>query len=214
MGPGRPENVRRTIVTRASCLAVGAVMCWVMPVSAEAHCARVYFIVTGDTKNTEERKVTGWSNIRLSDTGQQQARAAGRSLPASFDAIYTSTLTRAMETAQLASGRFSMMTLPDLRPRNVGPFAGAHIDDGEFARRKSIPDDNLGGGETLSEYQARLQRAVMAMCADHPAGEVLLVVHQSTAADILAVLAGARAHQIRIPLPGEVAVVQALDDED
>ncbi len=205
----------RAIAKRALCLGVGALMCWAMPAAAAADVEpfRVYLAVSGDTDATEQDRVAGWSDVRLSDAGRRQARALAALLPPTLDAIYTSSLSRAMETAQLASGRFSLISLPDLRPRNVGSFAGTRVDDPEFVRRRSRPHDSLDGGETLSDYRVRLSRAVMEIRGSLRAGSVLLVVHRSTAIDVISVLADGAAQQIVVPSPGDVAVIDVVGSE-
>jgi broad specificity phosphatase PhoE len=200
-----------SIATRAVLISAAALVGWTIPAGAAVlEPVRVYVAVSGDTEATEQGKLAGWSDARLNDAGRRQAQAVARLLPSTIDAIYTSSLSRAIETAQLASGRFSMTSLPDLRPRNIGPFVGTLADDREFARRKSRSDDSLDGGETLSEYQARLRRAVMEMRNSLPAGNVLLIVHRSAAADVMSVLTGDAAVEIKVPSPGDVAVIDLV----
>jgi len=209
-----------SIATRAVFISAAALVGWAIPAAAaEVEPVRVYVAVSGDTEATEQGRLAGWSDARLNDAGRRQAQAVAGLLPSTIDAIYTSSLSRAIETAQLASGRFSMMSLSDLRPRNIGPFVGTLADDREFVRRKSRSDDSLDGGETLSDYQTRLRRAVMEMRDSLPAGSVLLIVHRSTAAEVMSVLAGDAAVEIKVPSPGDVAVIDlvsasGLPDED
>ena len=200
----------QAIGTTALYFGVAALIGWTMPAAADAGPVLVYIAVSGDTEATEQGWLAGWSNVRLSDAGRRQAEAIAGLLPPTLAAIYTSSLSRAMETAQLASGRFSLITLPDLRPRNVGPFVGTRKDDREFVTRKSRAADNLDGGESLEEYQARLRRATIEIRDSLPAGNVLLVVHRSTATEVLRILAGAAAVETRVPSPGEVAVIDSV----
>lgn len=191
------------------CIGFVALFGRVMP-AAELGPVRLYVAISGETEATEQRRLTGWSDVRLSSSGRQRARALASLLPPTLDDIYTSSLTRAMETAQLASGRFSVTALPDLRPRNIGPFVGASIDDRAFTRRRSLANDNLDGGETLPEYRARLYRAVMEIRDNARSGNILLIVHQSTAADVLNLFADVAGGPIKVPLPGEVIVVEVV----
>lgn len=197
----------QAIAAGALYLGVGALIGWVMPPATDVGPLRVYVAVSGDSEATEQGWLAGWSDVRLTDAGRRQAQAVAGLLPPTLDAIYTSSLSRSIETAQLASARFSLIALPDLRPRNIGPFVGTRVNDSEFVRRQSRANDNLEGGETLSEYRARLQRAVMAIRDSRRAGNILLVVHRSTAADVISILAGAGGDQVMVPSPGDVAVI-------
>jgi broad specificity phosphatase PhoE len=200
----------QAIATRAFYVGVAALIGLAMPAATDVGPFRVYVVVSGDTEATEQDRVAGWSDVRLSDAGRRQAQAVAGLLPPTLDAIYTSSLSRAIETAQLASARFSLSALPDLRPRNIGPFAGTRVNDREFVRRQSLANDNLDGGETLSEYRARLQRAVMEIRDSRRAGNVLLVVHRSTAAEVMSVLVGAAGDRVKVPSPGDVAVIDVV----
>jgi len=82
--------------------------------------------------NRENRLLTGWTDVDLSDTGVAEARAAGRVLKASgyaFDLAFTSVLKRAIRTLWITLDGLDQMWLPveknwRLNERHYGRSAG------------------------------------------------------------------------------------------
>ena len=178
--------------------------------AAEPETLRVYVAVSASTDAAEAGILSGWSDAPLNESGRQQARAMVALLPSELAGVYTSSLSRAIETAQLATGRFTLTSVPDLRPRNIGPFVGTAFDDALFVGRKMRPDDDLGGAETLTEYRSRLRKAVAAIRERQHTGTILLVVHRSTFADIVAALAGTEIQAV--PRAGDLFVTRLQSD--
>ena len=66
---------------------------------------QIYFLRHGQTDNNREGRMQGRVDIPLNETGRAQARCAARRLKSiSFDAVYSSPLGRAVETAQIVTG--------------------------------------------------------------------------------------------------------------
>jgi len=180
--------------------------------AAERETLRAYVAVSASTDAVEAGTLSGWSDVPLNESGRQQARDMAALLPSDLTAIYTSSLSRAMETAQLATGRFTLTSIPDLRPRNVGPFVGTAVDDPVFLRRKMRQDDDLGGAETLAQYRTRLQNAVAEIRERHRTGSILLVVHGSTVPEVVAALVGTEIAIDIVPRPGDLFVARPHAD--
>jgi broad specificity phosphatase PhoE len=176
--------------------------------------------VAASTDAADAGVLAGWSDAPLNASGRQQARDIARRVPSDLAAVYTSSLSRAIETAQIATdlpsppstGRFSITSMPELRPRNVGPFVGAPVDDPVFLRRRSRPDDDLGGAETLSQYRTRLASAVATIRERHQSGAILVVAHASTVNEVLAALMGSEVRMEIKPRPGDVFVTGLQND--
>ena len=113
---------------------------------------------------------TGWKDPDLTATGVEEAKAAGRRLKArglAFDLAFTSALTRAQHTLDLALGELGQTGLPitrdqALNERDYGDLSGLNKDDararwGEeqvhlWRRSYDVPPP---GGESLKDTVAR-----------------------------------------------------------
>ncbi|MDE3231304.1 MAG: histidine phosphatase family protein [Chloroflexota bacterium] len=142
----------------------------------------------GATAHNENGRITGQTDAPLSALGQRQAEALGERLAgARFDAIVSSDLARAMETAEAVARRMGLPVMidPDLREIAMGAWEGRVFaellrDEPEMVRRVEL--DPLGAwgapeGETWARFSGRVHGA-LARWRDHvPAGKVLWVTH-------------------------------------
>lgn len=86
----------------------------------------------GQSQWNLENRFTGWWDVDLTDTGVAEARAAGRLLKDKgfdFDCCFTSVLTRAIRTLNLALGEMDRLWLPvtkdwHLNERHYGGLTG------------------------------------------------------------------------------------------
>lgn len=93
----------------------------------------------GQSQWNLENRFTGFHDIDLSDLGREEAAGAGlrlKELGAKFDAVYTSTLQRANNTARIAlenAGQADlvpqMIAHDDLRERDYGDLTGLNKDE-------------------------------------------------------------------------------------
>lgn len=122
----------------------------------------------GESEWNKENKFTGFRDVDLSANGIEEAKAAGVSLKnIKFDAVFTSTLKRAYNTATLAlkeAGQaHELIKHDDLRERDYGDLTGLNKDEmrqkfGEeqvHIWRRSY-DVRPPGGESLKDVVARV----------------------------------------------------------
>lgn len=86
-----------------------------------------------------QNRFTGFHDVELSEQGLREAKMSGKNLAKAnihFDVVYTSTLKRAYETAEIAleeAGQAAMVPLmirhPDLRERDYGDLTGLNKDE-------------------------------------------------------------------------------------
>lgn len=82
-----------------------------------------------------ENRFTGFTDVALSAQGEREAQAAGEKIKSiHLDHVFTSTLKRAYNTAQLALNAAGQATAPqtrhdDLRERDYGELTGLNKDD-------------------------------------------------------------------------------------
>jgi broad specificity phosphatase PhoE len=127
----------------------------------------------------------GHADRPLTDLGREQARVlAARLGEIDLDAIYSSDLERARDTAEIvaATKGLAVTAVPELREVDVGSWSGLTRAEAEqrfpegFARWQA----GLEGwtdGETYDQLGDRVVRAVRRIGGDHPAGRVLVVAH-------------------------------------
>ena len=86
----------------------------------------------GESTWNKENRFTGWTDVDLTDKGRDEARAAGQLLKAGgyeFDIVFTSLLTRAIRTANIALDELEQSWLPverswRLNERHYGALQG------------------------------------------------------------------------------------------
>jgi probable phosphoglycerate mutase len=134
----------------------------------------------GETDWNLERRVQGHSDRPLNATGWQQAHALADELAREqLDAVYSSDLIRAYETARAVADRhgLAVTAIPDLREKDFGTWEG--LTDIEIDQR--FPDARAqnvwGDGETTLELKERVVGALQRIADTHPGGRVLVVSH-------------------------------------
>ncbi len=125
----------------------------------------------------------GWSDSALSERGERQVLAlAERVARQAPDALFSSTLDRALSTARAIAEACGLEVVPldDLREMNFGRWEGqAFLDvrrsDAEAVRRwMDDPDAPCPGGESHNDMRRRMERAFAAAAA---ATRPVLVTH-------------------------------------
>ncbi|WP_334189597.1 histidine phosphatase family protein [Noviherbaspirillum sp.] len=151
----------------------------------------IVLIRHGETEWNAIKRLQGHLDIALNGEGRRQAVALGRALSAEqFDAIYSSDLMRARQTAeQLAAGRGMPVHVdPGLRERCFGGFEGmlyAEISErypqayAEWKARNidaRFPD-GVYVAETLREFSQRAVDAIIRIANRHRHQKIALVTH-------------------------------------
>lgn len=144
---------------------------------------RLYIVRHGETFENRAQVLQGQSHNSLSDIGKAQAQAlANRFCADHIDAVYSSDLARAVETARAIAVATALQVTPleGLRERNYGAFQGRSPRDYEAAVRNSIDSEKLfrpEGGETLQEMEDRVATILQAVISKHPKESVVIVSH-------------------------------------
>jgi len=150
---------------------------------------RIIAVRHGETDWNVDARIQGQLDIGLNDKGIWQAQCAGRALAEeSFDAVYSSDLTRANATAQaiadLAPQPLKVQRHIGLRERAFGKFEGqtyTAISEQwpEEARlwRTRDPDFAPAGGENPVQVLARVAQTVNEIAARHLGEQIVLVSH-------------------------------------
>jgi 2,3-bisphosphoglycerate-dependent phosphoglycerate mutase len=139
----------------------------------------------GETDWNFERRWQGHADPPLNETGRLQSRALAEALSGrQVDAVYTSDLERARETAGIVAERLGLAVHVDARLRevDVGEWSGLTTDEidaryPEGVRRRAAGGTGWVRGESYEALGVRVREALLAIAAAHPGGEVLVVTH-------------------------------------
>ncbi len=148
----------------------------------------VYLVRHGQTAWNKEEIFRGRSDIPLNETGLREAELAGEFLKSmEVEAIYSSPLARAWQTAQRIAGfhRLDVRPLEGLTDMSFGHWEGRSLEevkerDGENYRRwREEPHLlKLQGGESLDEVRTRAMAALTEVILRHPEKVIILVSHR------------------------------------
>lgn len=154
----------------------------------------------GQTDWNLEKRIQGSTDIPLNSLGRTQAAETGLALRGThWDAIVTSPLVRAHETARIIAGELdhpAPLVLPELTERHHGEIEGLTFTD----RKRRFPDGSVVPG--LEPRQAVLDRvlpALAGLAARYPGREVLVVCHGGVIGTLIRHATGGER-----PAPGEL----------
>ena len=149
---------------------------------------RIVAIRHGETAWNVNTRIQGHLDIGLNAMGRWQAERVAQALAdETIDAIYSSDLLRAWDTAlsiSQASGT-ALQTHKGLRERGFGLFEGKTFDEialkwPEAALRWQKRDPVYapeGGGESLIDFRSRITTVVNDLAAQHAGAQIVLVAH-------------------------------------
>lgn len=149
----------------------------------------------GETDWNREGRWQGWADEPLNDTGRAQARELAEQLRADpFDAVYSSDLQRAHETAVIVAEPHGMPVLvdPGLREIDIGSWSGLTHDE----IRERYPDGARPDGETHEQHAERVRAAVTRIARAHPSDRILIVTHGGTIRSIHDAITDAPYHPV------------------
>ncbi len=142
----------------------------------------------GETEWNRGGRWQGHLDVPLSAAGRAQAARLACRLAEEgtrFDALYSSDLSRAWETAVAVGGALGMApaAAPALREIDLGAWAGktreeiARTFPDQWLRMQTNVDIPRGGGETFAAFQQRVLKWMNRAAADHAGGTICAVTH-------------------------------------
>lgn len=150
----------------------------------------------GETEWNRSSRWQGHSDIALSDLGREQSRCLSRRLHVEkviFNAMYSSDLSRAAETAQILGAALGLQprVVAAFRELDVGTWSG--LLNSEVASRypeewkRICADEDLprGGAERLADLAKRACEAFDGLVAEHAGQHVCIVTHNGVIRTIL-----------------------------
>ena len=169
----------------------GELACILVPTSPykDSNCMKIFVIRHGETESNQKRLIMGNRiDESLNDKGVEQAEKVARELVAEkFDVIFSSTLKRAQETAEIIKRHVNLPLVIDRRlgERDFGSLSGknwsqiekgvsetAHADD-----RAQRYDYTQFGGESAEDVKQRLLDFLDFLKKEHSSEKILIVAH-------------------------------------
>ena len=144
---------------------------------------RLYMMRHGETAWNAENRILGSTDIPLNEKGKEQARQAAEKLKdIHFDVIYTSMLSRAMETGlTVASLQEDCEVYHDacLNENDFGEFEGKDRCSEEYQNEKRKCFKRYPGGESFLDVAARVYPFIRNLLSDPSLQDknVLIVSH-------------------------------------
>ncbi|MET8975422.1 histidine phosphatase family protein [Streptomyces sp. NPDC004539] len=144
----------------------------------------LFLVRHGETEWSASGRHTSWTDLPLTDQGEQQAKSLAPLLSGrTFSLALTSPLARAVRTAELA-GIPGALTDPDLHEWDYGGYEGITTVDIHKTRpdwylwTDGVPPGPSGHpGESPSEIGARADRVLERVAPALAEGDVVLVAH-------------------------------------
>jgi broad specificity phosphatase PhoE len=159
----------------------------------------------GESDWNRSKRWQGFADRPLTDLGRQQAQElADRLDDTELDAVYSSDLRRARDTAEAVAHRkgLQVRTTPDLREVDVGSWSGLTRAEAEARFPEAYARWLEGGegwedGETYQQLEDRVVRAFRNIAAEQEGGRVLVVAHGGTIRAVHAAALGVDVHTYR-----------------
>jgi broad specificity phosphatase PhoE len=125
----------------------------------------------GETDWNREGRWQGHARTTLNQTGREQAAALAEQLAGTeLDAVYSSDLPRALETAAILAAPRGLLPIPEPGLREI-----------DVGSREGLTEADLDGstwdGETYEAHRERVHAAVQRIALRHPDGCVVAVTH-------------------------------------
>jgi 2,3-bisphosphoglycerate-dependent phosphoglycerate mutase len=150
---------------------------------------RLCLIRHGETNWNAERRLQGITDIPLNERGKLQALQVAQAIRTSglqFDALYSSDLQRAADTANAIENLLNVDTIfhQGLRERHFGALQGLTVEDAPHeqpliwqAHLSRDINHDLNGGESIARFAQRVQDTLEQVRIANPGKTVLLVSH-------------------------------------
>ena len=153
---------------------------------------RICLVRHGQTDWNKKHLIQGRIDTLLNEDGRMQSRLAGqkiKKLNIKWDAVYSSPLKRAYETAQIACDvadiNLPIITLDELMERDFGDLEGKVVGKENYELMKN---GNVRGLEKLPDLEKRSVNAILNIYKDNKDSNVLLFTHSQIIKGLLSYL--------------------------
>ncbi|HXL04231.1 MAG TPA: histidine phosphatase family protein [Bacillota bacterium] len=184
----------------------------------------LYLVRHGTTEWNELKRYQGHRDLPLSDAGKLQAeRCAMRLRTADIAAVYSSDLTRAMDTAYSIAKAHELPVIPQeaLREIDVGKWEGKSFEEIRSRSRELLEpwlqdtvNNPIPGGESYAQLRDRVIPKAMELISTHIGSSICIVSHSGPLKLILCHALGIEpSGRLRFELTnGSVSAITCFDD--
>lgn len=148
---------------------------------------RLILVRHGETEHNRGQLTLGRADVPLNARGIAQAQAVAATFTHNPDVVYSSPLSRALETARAIAARAGVAPRVDAAFIEMDVGALEHLTGLELRERhpeflrawfsEDAATARMEGGETLAEVQDRAWDAIGRLNMEHGDGEVVVVTH-------------------------------------
>jgi len=138
---------------------------------------KVIYFVHGTTYDNATGKCSGWKQVELNELGKQQAKNLGNvTKEFKFDAIFTSDLIRAIDSANIAWPEYEKNQDNRLRECNYGDYDG---NAKELVVYEQHIDTQFPNGEALIDVEKRVREFCSYLLENYDNKTVAIVAHRA-----------------------------------
>jgi broad specificity phosphatase PhoE len=141
---------------------------------------KITYFVHGTTVDNERHRSSGWNDAQLSELGiKQSEELAALTESQEFDAVFTSDLSRAIESARLTWGnKYPQYSDKRLRECNYGDLNGEDSDIVEPMQEKCIATP-MPNGEGYEDVKARVNGFINFIKKEYEGKHIAIVAHKA-----------------------------------
>ncbi len=141
---------------------------------------KITYFVHGTTTDNENHVSSGWSDVELSELGiRQSEELTDLTKHLSFDAVFTSDLKRAIDSAKITWGEMYVQIADErLRECNYGKYNGQLSDIVEPLQEQSI-NTPMPGGESYEDVKARVGSFLEDLKNNYDGKHIAIVAHKA-----------------------------------
>jgi len=141
---------------------------------------KITYFVHGTTEDNEKELSSGWNDAKLSTLGIEQSKElTPKTAHLHFDAIFTSDLSRAIDSAKITwSDAYKTFHDKRLRECNYGEYNGKASEIVEPLQEKSI-NKPMPGGESYEMVKARIADFLRFLKESYDDKSIAIVAHKA-----------------------------------
>lgn len=136
----------------------------------------IIYFVHGTTYDNAESRCSGWKQVELNELGKEQASNLGKNTNYKFDALFTSDLTRAVNSANIAWPEYKKIIDKRLRECNYGEYDGK---DKKLIVYEEHIDRPFPQGESLKDVEKRMRSFLNHLKENYNGKTIGIVAHRA-----------------------------------
>lgn len=136
----------------------------------------IIYFVHGTTYDNASSKCSGWKQVELNELGKEQAKKLGESTNYQFDALFTSDLIRAIDSAEIAWPEYEKIVDERLRECNYGDCDG---EDKRLVVYEKHINNPFPNGESLKDVEKRIAEFLEYLKENYNGKTIGIVAHRA-----------------------------------